>query len=262
MTDLSSETDQTAASSATARLRKADVWTGVVLAIVAVAMIAEALTFPLQGTYAGVRNAWYVSPALLPLIVGGMLFLLSIGLIAVAARDYRRLAPGSRLVRVSRASISGGDGWLIAVLLAAYIVALVPRVDFVVGTSLFLFVFMAVYLVDGVRGRSVVAGLLIVPAAAALALAIAGAWPAPRTDGQYRSDALFAILLVATIVAALAVARGSARRRLVTAAVTAVGASVGLSAVFKYGLLVPLPREGLGVLLLDSVERAVERLVG
>ena len=41
--------------------RVADLWTSLILLVVAAAMIGGALQFPLRGTYAGVRNAWYVS---------------------------------------------------------------------------------------------------------------------------------------------------------------------------------------------------------
>ena len=58
-------------------LRKADFWTSLVLLALAAGMLVETLTYPLEGSYAGVRNAWYVSPALLPLIVALTLIVLS-----------------------------------------------------------------------------------------------------------------------------------------------------------------------------------------
>lgn len=238
---------------ALARLRKADAWTGLVLAAVAVAMVGEALTFPLEGTYAGVRNAWYVSPALFPLIVGGALFCLSLGLLARAVKDVRRLRPGERVLGVDpRALSGGGDAVLIALLLAAYIVGLVPRVDFPIATALFLVVFIGVYVVASVPGRVLLTASLCVSAAVALGTAVAGAWPAPRSSGQHTADAVVAgVLALAVGVLALS-ARGRERRRVVPVVVTAVATALILSAIFKYGLLVPLPREGLGVALLDA----------
>ncbi len=247
-----------------ARLRKADVWTGLVLAAVGAAMVAEALTFPLEGTYAGVRNAWYVSPALFPLIVAGGLCALSLGLVGKAVRDYRRLQPGGRVLGLRLPAMSGGagDALLIACLLAMYIVGLVPRVDFAVATALFLAVFMGAYVIASVTGRALLVATLGVPSAAALAVALAGAWPAQRSAGQFRADGMVASVLVVAILVLAVFARGTERRRLVPVIASAVGAALILSVVFKYGLLVPLPREGVGVALLEQGDERPLRPVG
>lgn len=240
------------------RLRKADVWTGLVLAVVAVAMVAEALTFPLEGTYAGVRNAWYVSPALFPLIVGCALFALSLALLAKAVKDVRRLQPGGYLLLFERSAAAGrGDAWLVSLLLAAYIVGLVPRVDFTIATALFLIVFMGVYVVSSASGRIALTGTLIVAAVAGFAGALLDAWPAPRSDAQYAVDGVFAgIVVLASVLLAL-FARGTERKRVLTVIATGAGTALVLSLVFKYGLLVPLPREGVGVLVLDAAVNAI-----
>ena len=246
----------------TARLRGADIATGAVLAIVAVLMIAEALTYPLEGTYAGVRNAWYVSPALFPLMIGGMLLILSAGLITVAARERARLraraAPGAP-AHAGRST--GREAWFIAALLAAYIVGLVPRVDFPAATALFLFVFMAGYIVEG-RLRIALAACLVVPSLLAFAVAMAGAWPAPRSSGQFVLDGAVAAVVLATCLLALRFAEGEERRRLRTAAITSVVTAILLSAIFRHGLLVPLPREGLGAVAMERVAAMLSRLAG
>ena len=250
------------APEAMARLRRADVRTGLVLAVVALAMIAEALTYPLEGTYAGVRNAWYVSPALFPLIVAGALLVLSIGLITVAARDHARLRPGGSLLaaRWRDGRRGGGEAWFVALLLGGYVVGLVPRIDFPTATALFLLVFMASYVLDARPGvRVPLAACLLAPAGLALAWALAGRWPAPRSGGQLAADAMVAAAIPLAAALAFGLAAPAERRRLRTAALAAVLSAIVLAALFKYGLLVPLPREGLGVLLMD---RALAALTG
>lgn len=247
-----------------AALRKADFWTGLVLATVALAMIGEALTFPLRGTYAGVQNAWYVSPALFPLIVGGMLLLLSVGLVGKALQDYRRLHPDGRLASIGTGALAArsGDAVLIAGLLAAYIVGLVPRTDFVIATSLFLLVFMGVYTLSSRAGRAFLVLGLTVPAAVAFGVAVAGTWPAPRSLGQQIADAWLLGVLVVAMLGLVAFARGDERRRVVPVLATATGAALVLGVVFKFGLIVPLPREGLAVLLMETAANRLSGLLG
>ena len=235
-------------------LRKADAWTGLILAIVAAAMIAKALTFPLAGTYAGVKNAWYVSPALFPLIVGGMLMVLSLGLTTRAFRDHRRLRPGTWVLGLGQDAFDrdrGRHAILISGLMAAYIVGLVPRIDFILATALFLLAFIGAYVLEARRGRILVVACLAVPSVVALAVAFAGAWPAPRSSAQYYADAVVAAVLVLCVILFAAAAHAE-RRRIVPVVATALGTAVILSGIFKYGLLVPLPREGAAVALMDA----------
>ncbi len=58
-------------------LRTADFWTSLALFALGVAMIGGAATFPMTDSYGGVRNVWYVSPALFPLLVAATLVVLS-----------------------------------------------------------------------------------------------------------------------------------------------------------------------------------------
>ncbi|GAB5374527.1 MAG: hypothetical protein AcusKO_09890 [Acuticoccus sp.] len=238
-----------------ARLRKADAWTGLVLAIVAAAMVGKALTFPLTGTYAGVKNAWYVSPALFPLIVGGMLFILSLGLMVRAFRDHRRLRPGASVLGLSRDALPahGGHALLIAALLAAYIVGLIPRVDFILATALFLLAFIGAYFLTTAPVRILGVAALVLVALAALGVALWGAWPASRSAGQEVADAAVAAVLALTIILFVVLTRGADRRRVRPVVGTAIGTALILSAIFKYGLLVPLPREGAATMLMDAV---------
>jgi hypothetical protein len=259
-----SRRDEDEAVEATARLRRADVWTGLVLIGIALLMIVEALTYPLEGTYAGVRNAWYVSPALLPLIVGGALLVLSTGLLVVALGERARLAPGRPIFSREGSDPSANrEASFIAMLLAAYIVGLIPRVDFIASTALFLLVFMAAYVVEA-RGsaRMAIAACLVAPALLALLAALAGWWPPPRSQGQFVLDAAVSVAIVAAYAMAWRAARSSERRRLKSAASTALLTAVLLAALFRHGLLTPLPREGLWTVLMERVAVAIASLSG
>ena len=121
---------------------------------------------------------------------------------------------------------------------------------------------MGAYILTGPAGRMVLFACLAAPSVAAFALAIAGAWPAPRSEAQYDVDAAMAGVVLLTILVAMGFAGGAERRRMGRAAIVAVATAVVLSAVFKYGLLVPLPREGLGVLVMDRMADAFAGLMG
>ncbi|MCP3868621.1 MAG: hypothetical protein GY703_11085 [Gammaproteobacteria bacterium] len=59
-----------------AHLRRLDFRTGILLSLLAIGIIWEASGYPISDSYGGVQNVWYVSPALFPLLVGGLLLLL------------------------------------------------------------------------------------------------------------------------------------------------------------------------------------------
>lgn len=229
--------------------RRADLWTSLALLVLAAAMLGGALQFPLEGTYAGVRNAWYVSPALFPLIVATALGVLAIALLITALR--------AGALRGGAAAASGGgvDVALIGGLIAAFVVAFIPRVDFIIAAALFLFAFTTAFHV----GRAGIAraglGCFAVAALAVSAMALAGLTPQVRSASAFWVDGGVLVLLAVAIVLALWQAAGDA------VAGRAVRQCIGvalltpllLGGVFKFFLLVPLPREGLVVVALDTL---------
>lgn len=61
-------------------MRGADVIISVLFFILSIWMLVEAFSMPLKDTYAGVDSVWYVSPALMPLIIGAAMMLISIAI--------------------------------------------------------------------------------------------------------------------------------------------------------------------------------------
>lgn len=54
-------------------LRKLDIIVGAGLGVLSFALIASALRMPIGGTYGGVDNPWYASPAAMPLLIGALM---------------------------------------------------------------------------------------------------------------------------------------------------------------------------------------------
>ncbi|MEZ5581797.1 MAG: tripartite tricarboxylate transporter TctB family protein [Candidatus Competibacteraceae bacterium] len=122
----------------TSHLRRLDFRTGIILALLAVGLIWEATSYPMSDSFGGVQNVWYVSPALFPLIVGGLLMLLSLALVANAVAYHGW--PDVLWEKHKTASWfdEGNQRFLaIVVLFATYVYAFIPTVDFYIGTAFF-----------------------------------------------------------------------------------------------------------------------------
>ena len=57
------------------KLRKADIFSGSLIILLGLFIISQAVQMPMKDSWGGVQNVWFVSPALFPLLVGGMLVL-------------------------------------------------------------------------------------------------------------------------------------------------------------------------------------------
>ena len=231
------------------RDRTADFWTSLVLLVLAAAMIGGALQFPLRGTYAGVRNAWYVSPALLPLIVAFCLAVLALALLLTAVK-----AGAARTALQRSATVTGQlDVALIAGLIAAFVFGFVPRIDFIVGATFFLLAFTICFHLDHAGMARVVLAAFFATAALAGGMALSGLTPAPRSTMAFIVDGAVIVVLALTIVATVWLVRAEDRRGLRHCLGVALVTPLLLGSIFKFFLLVPLPREGLIVIALDTV---------
>ena len=236
------------------RLRKHDLWTSLALLALAVAMAWEATGYPMTDSYGGVRNVWYVSPALFPLLVATGLFLLSLILLINSV-----LSGGARAAlrgHVDRAGSAAAVGRFaaIAALLAAYVYALVPRVDFFIATVIFLQAFFAVF---HVTGRNITRPCLMIFAAGS---ACAGALALLGTSNPYIWIAFEGALLAGCLWLPWSAWRGVETEQaspLRHAALTSIAVPAFLCPVFKYALLVPLPAEGIVVRAMDAVRYAL-----
>lgn len=63
----------------------ADLLSGCGLAVGAVIILINAGRMPMSGTYGGVDNAWYASPAAFPIVIGALLLIAAVGLIVRGA---------------------------------------------------------------------------------------------------------------------------------------------------------------------------------
>ncbi|THB76177.1 MAG: hypothetical protein D6B25_10210 [Desulfobulbaceae bacterium] len=244
------------------KLRKADVFSGFLVILLGCFIISQALQMPMKDSYGGVQNVWYVSPALFPLLVGGTLVLLGSLLMRTALRTigvagvksvFRFLAGSTFLTFLKEREILRFYGIVLNLLILVFI--LVPRVDFFISATAFLFIFFAMfYCLDErylttiisylIGGTIVLCLLLFTPLAERLAPMIG-----------FPADYLLMIMLGALMfwVRKTIGLDPDYRRKYYRCLIIALAGPFIIGVLFKYFLLVPMPFEGAVVYLLDAI---------
>jgi hypothetical protein len=130
------------------KLRKADIVTGICLILLGLAVLYGASRMPMTGTYGGVTNVWYVSPAVLPILIGILIILFSIGILIRAVNrgghkdivrfylDKTKKLPGN--IEVHRILII----WVLSFI---YIFGLLGKINFFIASFLYLCPFMLLF---------------------------------------------------------------------------------------------------------------------
>lgn len=244
------------------QIRKADVFSGAVISLFGLWVVSQAFRMPMKDSWGGVMNVWFVSPALMPLFVGGMIALLGALLCRRALKD---LPEGEFAATV---------GWLcsrnmvrtltcdatirfyaVAALFLTLVYLNLPHIDFFVSAYLFLFPLssMFAFFDDRVLRRLLV---FYLAAEAAFLVYVLLGFPA-IANGTIRHATDFVALGLAlgyTLYARrLIPATEASGRKLRLCLVVALITPLVIGAVFKYLLNVPLPKEGLATSLLDRI---------
>lgn len=136
-------------------LRIQDFVTSIILFVFGLFIIIGASQMPVSSSYGGVKNVWYVSPALFPFIIGGSMLLLSILLAFVAVKEV-----GMESIK-KRVGHFGDDGLVGTILkernlrylailsfFIFYVYVFIPRIDYFLATFHFLLVFMSIFYFD------------------------------------------------------------------------------------------------------------------
>ena len=244
------------------KLRKADIFSGSIIMLFGLWIISQALQMPMKDSYGGVQNVWYVSPALLPLFVGAMIALLGGLLIRTALKT------------VGLQGLKETLGWLTSPDLVRYLqtpglfrfyamIALffsfvflnIPRIDFFLCAVLFLIVFITMFYFDDdslLKKYLMVylAGTLVLLAFFALGLAAS-----LETTLVYPGDWLTLVFIIFYSIYVWTSIRNAPplRKKYRTALILALAAPFTIGPIFKYFLLVPMPKEGVVVALLDAI---------
>ncbi|NOD99624.1 hypothetical protein GS610_20645 [Ruegeria sp. HKCCD6228] len=175
-------------------LRTRDFWASIVLITVSLFFLWKTLDIPLWGeNRAGVSGSdWYNSAAIVPLFIFGGILVLSFVLLAISVRSggaqnaFSALGIGWEKCEAYRASTIG-------LILLAYVVGLVPRVDFILCSGLLITALTYGYY--GGHARRALVACVAVVAAGLFAFAV---FPA-QADWNEHGDDWFTLAVWVTL---------------------------------------------------------------
>lgn len=246
----------------TEKLRKADIFSGCTISLFGLWVISQALKMPMKDSWGGVQNVWFVSPALFPLFVGSVIVVLGIALVVNALRtvgvsgltDALAWLKSPELIRFLK-STPMMRFHAIVVLLFSFVFLNIPRIDFFLCSVLFLSAFISMFYLDDavllVRMlRVYLAGTVVFILWFAL-----GIPEALEASLPYASDWLTLIFILFYCFFVFRLTRGNAllRKKYKTGLILSVAAPFTIGPVFKYFLLVPMPFEGMIVVVMDAI---------
>ena len=212
-------------------------------------MLYTATNYPLTDSYGGIENSWYVSPALFPLIISTALLACSIVLLANSIRygvRYKLLREYFSILQF----VPSENGIRIAVIvlfLGGYTYVLIPRVDFFIATAVFLFAFIPTFYVKEVLLTRISIKTFSVGCLVIGLLAASSVGSIIQVHVSYIYDLIAVLIFMWSAVGFYRVAKFKTEilQALNICLVISITVALVVCISFRFGLLVPLPSEGL-----------------
>ena len=244
------------------KLRKADIFSGGIITLFGLWIISQAMQMPMKGSWGGVQNVWYVSPALFPLLVGAMITLLGAMLVRKAIQtvggrglmDVLHWFGSSDLLRYLKTPPVLRFYAMVA-LFFSFVFLNIPRIDFFLCAILFLIVFITMFYFDDDRLLKKLLYFYLAGILAFIAFFSLGLPKALEASLPYPGDWLTLVFIIAYGIYVWTLIRNvpPLRKKYRTALILTVVAPFTIGPIFKYFLLVPMPTEGMVVAVLDAI---------
>ncbi|MDD3904883.1 MAG: hypothetical protein PHO09_14490 [Sphaerochaeta sp.] len=242
--------------------RGLDLFAGVFFILFSLWSFLETFKIPMKDTYGGVSNVWYVSPALMPLLVNSGLLLLGISLIVFSIKhgaleyikEWKNHAL-SQMLSTYFASTEFRRFLFIAMLFLVEVYIFIPHVDFYLSMALFLFIFISFFHLESKALNRITVPLFFGFSALVALLKLVGVMNMINRRFQYIFDAVVLVILIAMMVSMARCVRSDAEQKKESRKVRNI-ALLGpflLIVLFKYLLLIPMPVEGGIISLLNLV---------
>lgn len=236
------------------KIRKADLFTGLLIVLLGLWIVYHAFQMPMKESYGGVQNVWYVSPALFPLITGVVLVGLGVMLTMIAIKTVGK---GEVIVLIKSviSKVTDRDSFDLAALrffsiiscFVFFIFMNVPRVDFIICSTLFLVVFIQTFYPDDTVLIKRLTLFYFLGSLLFIGLYVFGMAKMLQGAMRYSMDLLNIGFIVTFILYSYRLMRNQPElmRKFKIGMIVALIVPWVLGSVFKYRLLVPLPYEGM-----------------
>ena len=242
------------------RLRKADVFSGIVVFLFGAWVVRMAFKMPMKDSWGGVQNVWFVSPALFPLCVGTVIMILGLILSRTALKmiGFGEVKKSLRWLTSSKlVEYLTGESilrfYMIAVLFLSFVFINISRIDFFLCSVLFLVVFITTFYFDVQSLFKKYFAFYVSGTILLLIFFATGLHKAADEVFPYAADLLALVFIIAYCLYVRATIRDDLdlRKKFRSALIVALVAPFFVGPIFKYFLLVPLPHEGMIVAAMD-----------
>ena len=245
------------------KLRKADILTSLFILALGIWIFIESTGMPMKDNYGGVKNVWYVSPALFPLIISIAFVILSVLVFVkafseIGVEGIKEMIAG--LKKSTRGVLHPSESTIrffgIMLILITFVYLNIPRIDFFLSSVLFLMAFISMFYFDDPEMLKRLMRFYSIGSAAFLVYFLAGIHKIVIDLFTYGTDVLALCFLIAyTIYARIVAGQEPAyKKKFRMALLLSIVVPLILLPVFKFFLLVPLPVEG-GIVDLMSLIR-------
>lgn len=243
------------------KLRQYDFITAVGLILFSVWELLQAFKMPMKESYGGVQSEWYVSPALLPLVIGGGFILLGTVLLINSIKAGGAASFMEAVKKRGKIKLNEPTRRVITVVFAlvSFIYLLIPNVDFFLSIALFLFYIATAFYPDNDDFRRRITLQFTIGMGVLLMLIVTGLDDILKGILTYNLDILALLFFIyLNFFSRIKGNKFGIPRKLIRQ-VTLVSLIVPLilCPLFRYFLLVPLPVEGGIIKLMNLVYYAV-----
>ena len=244
------------------KLRKADFFSGIIISLFGAWIVSQAFRMPMKDSWGGVQNVWFVSPALFPLFVGFVIIVLG----ALLSRTAWKKVGKEEIGVVIRWLLSKSNIEFLAsaptirfyamvTLFLSFVYLNIPRIDFFLGSILFLSAFISMFYFDD---NGLLKKLFFFYLTGVFAFII---YFATGMDSLFKNavphfgDVLAVVFILTYCFYAWVqvCSNKSLRKKFRIGMLIAFVTPLIVIPIFKYFLLVPMPYEGLVIQFLDKV---------
>ncbi|MFA6508100.1 MAG: hypothetical protein WCT14_18500 [Treponemataceae bacterium] len=220
---------------------------------------------PMTETYGGVANVWYVSPALFPLIVNGGILILGGGLLFFAIKQGGFAYIKTAVLESAKKKFTGLSEKnqkfaIIMLFLSGLTYVFIPNIDFYLTMALFILVFISAFYFEDMGLLRKIGFSYLGITSVLLVLKITGLMTYLNKLFDYTTDVFVLIFLFIMTGVLVVYCKGDAEKKKKSRRViiTSYLSPFLLIVFFKFLLLIPMPKEGGIIDLMNLVSYSLK----